>query len=123
MTHLETDLVELRKLAGGATPGPWMPHIAFPKSENYSTLFVTTDSEATRTDLRFIAAANPATILSLIDRLERAEGALQAISDDDVPRIVHGFKKGQCLHELYMYENCFNCVASFAEAALKGDRE
>lgn len=83
-----TDLTnELRLLAQAATPGPWkmLPvgdgrqKFAVANSEFLSILTVTDEGGATfgtvydAADARFIAAANPAVINELLDRLERAE--------------------------------------------------
>ena len=81
------DINELRRLAQAATPGPWkmLPvgdgrqKFAVADSEFLSILTVTDEGGATfgtvydDDDARFIAAANPATISELLDRLEAAE--------------------------------------------------
>ena len=81
------DINELRRLAQGATPGPWkmLPvgdgrqKFAVADSEFLSTLTVTDEGGATfgtvydDADAKFIAAANPAAINELLDRLEAAE--------------------------------------------------
>ena len=81
------DINELRRLAQAATPGPWkmLPvgdgrqKFAVANSEFLSILTVTDEGGATfgtvydDADARFIAAANPAAINELLDRLEAAE--------------------------------------------------
>ena len=81
------DINELRRLAQGATPGPWkmLPvgdgrqKFAVADSEFLSILTVTDEGGATfgtvydDADARFIAAANPAAITEILDRLEEAE--------------------------------------------------
>ena len=82
---IDTD--KLRRLAQAATPGPWkmLPvgdgrqKFAVADSEFLSILTVTDEGGATfgtvydDDDARFIAAANPAAINELLDRLEAAE--------------------------------------------------
>ena len=81
------DINELRRLAQAATPGPWkmLPvgdgrqKFAVANSEFLSILTVTDEGGATfgtvydDADARFIAAANPATVIELLDRIEAAE--------------------------------------------------
>ena len=74
------DTKKLRRLTQDATPGPWkmlpvgdgMQKLAVADSEFLSILTVTDDDDA-----RFIAAANPAAITELLDRLEAAEQTVQ----------------------------------------------
>lgn len=81
------DINELRRLAQEATPGPWkmLPvgdgrqKFAVADSEFLSILTVTDEGGATfgtvydDADAEFIAAANPASISELLDRVEAAE--------------------------------------------------
>ena len=82
MTDPTTDLTELRRLAEAATPGPWEAFGAVDGRRGERWLGVTTDMRAiesaragdvfaaqncTRQDALFIAAANPATVLALLD--------------------------------------------------------
>lgn len=85
------DINELRRLTQKATPGPWkiLPighgsqKFAVADSEFLSILTVTDEGEATfgtvydDADAKFIAAANPAAISELLDRLEAAEQTAQ----------------------------------------------
>lgn len=99
-----TDLNELKKLAEAATPGPWscpiedhdsiaaqVEFIERPGGLALSAVWLASVDQENRgdydsercfsqeaeNDRRFIAAANPTTVLDLIARLERAEKALE----------------------------------------------
>ena len=86
---------ELRRLAQAATPGPWkmLPvgdgrqKFAVADSEFLSILTVTDEGGATfgtvydDADAKFIAAANPAAISELIDRIETAEKERDVLRD------------------------------------------
>ena len=80
--HETPDLAELRRLAEAATPGPWEAFGAVDGRRGERWLGVTTDMRAiesaragdvfaaqdcTRQDALFIAAANPAAVLALLD--------------------------------------------------------
>ena len=74
MTHSpqdpKTDLGRLRELAEKATPGPWTadpqrPGILRINDDPTCGILV-----GQRTNTSFIAAANPQTVLSLLDRIE-----------------------------------------------------
>ena len=82
--HETPDLAELRRLAEAATPGPWEAFGAVDGRRGERWLGVTTDMRATesaragdvfaaqdctRQDALFIAAANPAAVLGLLDHL------------------------------------------------------
>jgi hypothetical protein len=92
---------ELRELASKATPGPWK---AFVEQNNHGGWRPTTqdiaigamgqliatysteyaeypDDEQNAANAAFIAAANPAQVLKLLDRIEALELLLRAISD------------------------------------------
>lgn len=84
MTDL--DLSDLRAKAEAATPGPWefspddgsaldADAVVVLDEAGDEALIVTTWIEAK--DAEFIAAANPAVVLELLDRLERAERAIE----------------------------------------------
>lgn len=87
-------LGKLRKLAEGATPGPWTPSdhngpqwkISGPRGEFH--VIATTSQGNDEPNAAFIAAANPQTVLQLLDRVERLERtmgmALNAVSVDAV---------------------------------------
>ena len=80
--HETPDVAELRRLAEAATPGPWEAFGAVDGRRGERWLGVTTDMRAiesaragdvfaaqncTRQDALFIAAANPAVVLALLD--------------------------------------------------------
>ena len=75
------DINELRRLAQAATPGPWVSqgrYIGTPSHMSYigevrDQCGNWSDTEKSRADSAFIAAANPAAITELLDRLEAAE--------------------------------------------------
>lgn len=70
------DLTALRALAEKATPGPWTVRGHEVISEaNLGTVQAPwiADVDGPFEDAQFIAAANPSVVLSLLDRLERAE--------------------------------------------------
>ncbi len=82
-----TDLAEMKRLAEAATPGPWQ---AFrPELENKFFAEVA-DSTGNMTichllagdiddrNVQFIAAANPAAVLELIERVKKAEEVVEA---------------------------------------------
>ena len=89
MTTLKAeDLAKLRELAQKATPGPWMrlfgERTVYDRMEDgcRGNAIVRADlgfSETDAENLDFIAAANPATILALLDTA-RAEGMEAAAS-------------------------------------------
>ena len=75
------DINELRRLAQAATPGPWVSqgrYIGTPRHMSYigevrDQCGNWSDTEKSTGDAAFIAAANPAAISELLDRLEAAE--------------------------------------------------
>jgi hypothetical protein len=91
MTTPNPNLSELRRLAEGATPHQWVWHTSNSwrrlKAENHGVRlnvlepFVASDGHPDLTidqsDMNFIAACNPATILALLDMVE-AQAALQS---------------------------------------------
>jgi hypothetical protein len=72
------DTKRLWELAEAATPGEWRYDYDFGElvSQN-DCVFATFQDHPDATDTAFIAAANPATILALLDRLEAAETQLR----------------------------------------------
>jgi hypothetical protein len=86
---LKADTARLRALAEAATPGPWEvpesihgdPYI---NEVGKGTLIggnialANTRDDYGRSNAAYIAAANPAVVLALLDRLERAEGRLRS---------------------------------------------
>lgn len=93
------DLDELRKLAEAATPGPWSADhngnprnyedwygatlLSAPYSQGQANLARNLGSiDESAADAEFIAAANPATVLALIERVRETEGALVELDDE-----------------------------------------
>jgi hypothetical protein len=76
------DLSRLESLAREATPGPWMSLDFQPwkvwDGEGNNLL----GSFANDCDGAYIAAANPAAVLALIERARELEGKLEAIRDE-----------------------------------------
>lgn len=88
------DIEKLRKLAQAATPGPWINHGRQPNVTGLphsavaaKTLLARVYSEAygdvkqETANASFIAAANPAAIVELLDRLEAAEKERDVLRD------------------------------------------
>jgi len=80
-------LDQLRKLAEKASPGPWRCNDHLPGNEvltyhEQDAVVVAFDMRCQ--DARFIAAANPAVVIALLDRLKSAEAALCKERDERV---------------------------------------
>lgn len=97
------DVDELRRLAQAATPGPWKQHLVddtcvtddrrdicttFPEGGYDDDVDFNTDIEGRERDAAFIAAANPAAIIAILDekdaltaRVAELEAALIKICD------------------------------------------
>lgn len=91
----EIDVAKLRSLAEGATPGPWEAvedsneHLAgcpptmewlvsaTDPGEDFYEEIIDWGNRGRGEDAQYIAAANPATILALLDRLEQAEAEVE----------------------------------------------
>ena len=81
------DTKELRRLAQAATPGPWVSqgrYIGTPRHMSYvgevrDQCGNWSDTEKSRADAAFIAAANPAAITEILDRLEAAENEVESL--------------------------------------------
>ncbi len=121
-----TDHAELRRLAKAATPGEWSAvweegddaawANLFPiiQAENGETVIGNegfySDLEQDKANAQFCAAANPKTVLALLDEIDRLKaenevlrGALQAVVDDQTwrsndntlwPKIIKALDKG-----------------------------
>ena len=74
-----TDREELRKLAEAATPGPWST-AAFQLVIDVARR-IDVGMCGHRDDAAFIAAANPAAVLGLLDQLDAAEAKLAAVRE------------------------------------------
>ena len=76
------EMEELKRLAESATPGPWRASMdgtgndGWLMGPNGVLDFLATgyEGEMAAKDVRFIAAANPQAVLSLIARIEELEG-------------------------------------------------
>lgn len=81
------DLEELKRLARDATPGPWSTkeygpdHLEVLLPNGFSRI-ISDPTVVTDYDARYIAAANPAAVLALIERVEKAEAALKGLHTD-----------------------------------------
>ncbi len=87
------DLQQLKALALAATPGPWEykpmgettdPEIAAANGSRVCSLVA---ADMTKQNSRYIAAANPAVVLDLIARIERAAAPATA-SGDELPKML-----------------------------------
>lgn len=88
----DIDIPTLKAAALAATPGPWMRIV---KGEQFPMVAITGPNlrigSKTATysrpmgDMEFIALANPATILALIERLERAEAVAEYARSREIP--------------------------------------
>jgi hypothetical protein len=84
-----TDLKDLKELAEAATPGPWKHHKEAGPYASRDEVWCDSPckdepdwscpvvDDIIEQDAKFIAAANPKTVLELIARVEAAEGALE----------------------------------------------
>lgn len=78
---MTVDLEELKRLAKAATPGPWQVSLngsgedGWVEDSNSQYLTTGYEGEMAAKDVRFIAAANPAAVLALIERVEELTGA------------------------------------------------
>ena len=106
---------ELRRLAEAATPGPWKVERDDPSPDVHdatgSVIATTMHSDLSRMEdghnAAFIAAANPAAVLALLDRLRAAEAGWQPIEtaprepyEIDVPMELGGIRRirmGPCV--------------------------
>ena len=83
-----TEREELRKLAEAATPGPWSLTDGDPamngqhwtiRRQGVAGIRVSGFTYGSNGDAEFIAAANPAAVLGLLDQLDAAEAKLAAV--------------------------------------------
>ena len=67
------DTTKLRELAMKATPGPWeqINHIVFTETGDLEWVVANARSGNSIIDAEYIAAANPATVLQLLDEVDR----------------------------------------------------
>ncbi|MCS8361542.1 ead/Ea22-like family protein [Pseudomonas aeruginosa] len=146
-----TDHAELRRLAKAATPGPWScnrhwaivggPTLEFTNGAAQQQIAMACwqswmREEELRNNAAFMAAANPKTILALLDEIDRLKaenealrGALQAVQAEvdgnlrpltrDLVNMVSGLKNGS--HPNDIYEHCDE-IERIIGAALEGDK-
>lgn len=98
-----SDTKELRRLAQAATPGPWVSkgrYIGTPRHMSYigevrDQCGNWSDTEKSRADAAFIAAANPAAIIELISRFEAVESDAihQKALADSALRVAEGWER------------------------------
>ena len=97
MSAPKLDLAALKRIAEAATPGEWTaeewcgteggwcaigPHHEATEGEDYDDAPGSDCHARAQRDSVYIAAANPATLLQLIERLERAEALLRDVHCD-----------------------------------------
>ena len=89
-----TEREELRKLAEAATPGPWSLTDGDPamngqhwtiRRQGVAGIRVSGFTYGSNGDAEFIAAANPAAVLGLLDQLDAAEAKLAAVREIHSP--------------------------------------
>ena len=78
------DTTKLRELAQKATPGPWeqINHIVFTETGDLEWVVANARSGNSIIDAEYIAAANPATVLALLDKLDGTESMFLAACAD-----------------------------------------
>ena len=76
------DTTKLRELANKATTGPWeqINHIVFTETGDLEWVVANARSGNSIIDAKYIAAANPATVLALLDDLEKTQGSVAIAS-------------------------------------------
>lgn len=134
-----TDHAELRRLAKAATPGPWeyQAPLKILAADRTSIVLIALSHASYREDeanSRLIAAANPKTILALLDEIDRLKaenevlrGALHAVQAEvdgnlrpltrDLVNMVSGLNNGS--HPNDIYEHCDE-IERIIGAALEG---
>ena len=67
------DTTKLRELSQNATPGPWeqINHIVFTETGDLEWVVANARSGNSIIDAEYIAAANPAAVLALLDEVDR----------------------------------------------------
>ncbi|MFU7495816.1 ead/Ea22-like family protein [Pseudomonas aeruginosa] len=132
---------ELRRVAEAATPGPWeyqAPLKVLAADRTWIVLIALSHANYREDEAnsRFIATANPKTVLALLDEIDRLKaeneelrGALQAVEAEvdgnlrpltrDLVNMVSGLKNGS--HPNDIYEHCDE-IERIIGAALEGDK-
>ena len=81
MTGQQIDRDQLRALASGATPGPWIPHPSYVWTSELGGIIQNWSEDANAAaDMEFIAAARTA-VPALLDTLDQAEARIKAVRD------------------------------------------
>ena len=113
-----TDLDKLREKAQAATPGPWRVRLDAHSQDELSTVAIElaplrwfTVGYAPDADADYIAAADPTTVLALIDRLQRVETALREVAF---------WMEVECEHPREDPHPAMAAQARIARAALEG---
>lgn len=88
---IDTDA--LRKLCKSATPGPWeqINHIVFTETGDLEWVVANARSGNSIIDAEYIAAANPATVLALLDEIDKLLAALTEIAELDILKYHHAY--------------------------------
>ncbi|MDI4068200.1 ead/Ea22-like family protein [Pseudomonas aeruginosa] len=150
--QIMTDHAELRRLAKAATPGPWScnrhwaivggPTLEFTNGAAQQQIAMACwqswmREEELRNNAAFMAAANPKTILALLDEIDRLKaenealrGALHAVQAEvdgnlrpltrDLVNMVSGLKNGT--HPNDIYDHCDD-IERIIGAALEGAKQ
>ena len=81
MTGQQIDRDQLRALASGATPGPWIPHPSYVWTSELGGIIQNWSEDANAAaDMEFIAAARTA-VPALLDTLDQAEARIKAVRE------------------------------------------
>lgn len=114
MTTNEQDLNELRAIAEAATPGPWETlggqgpvgtHAVCHRMEQGTLVEIAyRDAHFDKANATHIAAFDPPTVLTLLDRVEAAEQAVQRVRELHVPIDVNVYQLGIVPNCEYCYE-------------------
>jgi hypothetical protein len=123
------DLAKLKEIAKAATPGPWVERpnygdpegtLAIIKIDPDGGIYWIVSRMAAFKDIQnatFIATFNPTTVLSLIERLELAEGALKNIQEKAT--VAAYSKQASAAHVHIEYVWGLEAAAKIAREAIK----
>jgi len=91
---IDTDA--LRKLCKSATPGPWeqINHIVFTETGDLEWVVANARSGNSIIDAEYIAAANPAVVLSLLDEIDRLRKIEAAATREECAKVCQGVVDG-----------------------------
>lgn len=93
---MSIDLAQLKALAEAATPSEWYidrEGVFYIRAADAE--YVCEVHAGNLSNVRYIAAANPAVLLELVERLERAEAALRAIVEYTPEAVSHDYYRGR----------------------------